>query len=171
MLVEVVTRTLYALLQNYERRLLASVMSVRPSAWNNSPPTGRIFLKFWYSRIFRKSVDKIQVSLNSDTNTEYFTVRLISIFYLFRQSIIKVRLVPGEILEKNETHFLSGNIFFETRAFYEKVEKYYTGTESLRWKYSVWALHADCLRLHTQCVILIASALQQWLQKSASVLS
>jgi len=35
------------------------VMSVRPSARNNSAPAGRIFMTL---RIFRKSVDKIQVS-------------------------------------------------------------------------------------------------------------
>ena len=32
---------------NYEKRLLeSSFLSVRPSAWNNSAPTGRIFMKF-----------------------------------------------------------------------------------------------------------------------------
>ena len=36
----------YALSQNYEKLLLvSSCLSVCPSAWNNSPPTGRIFLK------------------------------------------------------------------------------------------------------------------------------
>jgi len=40
------------------------VMSVCPSAWNNPAPTGRIF---------RKSVEKIQVSLKSDKNNGYFT--------------------------------------------------------------------------------------------------
>jgi hypothetical protein len=29
-----------------KKRLLASSMSVRPSAWNNSVPTGRVFMKF-----------------------------------------------------------------------------------------------------------------------------
>ena len=36
---------LRALSQNYEKRL-TFIMSVRPSAWNNSAPTGRIFVKF-----------------------------------------------------------------------------------------------------------------------------
>jgi hypothetical protein len=36
-----------ARLQNCEKRLLApSYLSVRPSAWNNSAPNGRIFMKF-----------------------------------------------------------------------------------------------------------------------------
>jgi len=45
-------------------------MSVRPSAWNSSAPTGRgFFLKeIWHWRIFLKSVYKIHVSFKSDRN-------------------------------------------------------------------------------------------------------
>jgi len=46
-------------------------LSVRPSARNNSAPTGRIFMKFDMS-VFRKFVVKIQVSLKSDKNNRYF---------------------------------------------------------------------------------------------------
>ena len=60
-----------ALPKNCEKRLLTlSCSSVRPSAWNNSAPTGQIFMKFDF---FRKSVKKIQDSLNSDKNNVYFT--------------------------------------------------------------------------------------------------
>jgi len=45
--------------------------SVRPSAWNNSAPTGRIFMKFDFWVFFEKSVQKIQVSLKSDKNNGY----------------------------------------------------------------------------------------------------
>jgi hypothetical protein len=45
--------------------------AVCPSVWNNSAPTGRVFLKS-DTRIFRKSVEKIQVSLKSDNNNGYF---------------------------------------------------------------------------------------------------
>jgi hypothetical protein len=58
-------------------RLLAPSLSVcpsvRPSARNNSGHSGRIFTKFWYWSIFLKYVEKIQVSLKSDKNHEYFT--------------------------------------------------------------------------------------------------
>jgi len=43
------------------------VVSFVPSAWSNSAPTGRIFMKL------EKSVKKIQVSLESDKNNGYFT--------------------------------------------------------------------------------------------------
>jgi hypothetical protein len=45
-----------------------SFVSVRPSAWNNSAPTGRIFMKF-YIRVFRKYVQKLQVPLKYDRIT------------------------------------------------------------------------------------------------------
>jgi len=40
---------------------------VRPSAWNDSAPAGRVFIKFDMST-FRISVEKIQISLKSDKN-------------------------------------------------------------------------------------------------------
>ena len=78
---------------NSKKRFLASSYryvrlhirpSVRPSvclsAWNNSAPTGRIFMKFWYLSIFRKLVEKIQVSSKPHKNNRYFAWRRIHIF-------------------------------------------------------------------------------------------
>jgi len=48
-------------------------LSVRQSVWNISAPTGRIFVKFYICRFFRKSVEKIQVSLKFDKNKGHFT--------------------------------------------------------------------------------------------------
>jgi hypothetical protein len=45
---------------------------VRPSAWNNSAPTGRIFIKFDRC-IFLKFVKKVQVLLISHKNSKYLT--------------------------------------------------------------------------------------------------
>jgi len=45
-----------------------------------STPTRRIFMKFDFDIFFLKSVEKIQVSLQSDTNNRYFTARSIYIF-------------------------------------------------------------------------------------------
>jgi hypothetical protein len=54
----------------------------RPSLrmkWNNAAVTVPIFMKFDIS-VFRKSVEKIRVSLNFDKNNEYLTWRPIYIF-------------------------------------------------------------------------------------------
>ena len=47
--------------------IISFVMSVRPSARNNSTPTGWIFMKFCLITD-RKSVKNIQVSLKSDSS-------------------------------------------------------------------------------------------------------
>ena len=60
---------------NYQLRhvCLSLCWFVRPSARNNIPPTGQIFMKF-YIDILRKFVEKIlQISLKSGKNYKYFT--------------------------------------------------------------------------------------------------
>jgi hypothetical protein len=51
----------------YRRATSIFVRSVRPSGRNNSAPTGHIFITL-YIRSFRKSVQKIQVSIKPDKN-------------------------------------------------------------------------------------------------------
>ena len=46
--------TRWARSQNCEKRLFASCLSVRPSAWNDSAPTGRILHEIWDLRILSK---------------------------------------------------------------------------------------------------------------------
>jgi hypothetical protein len=59
------------------KAMVTVVISVRPSvrlsAWVNSAPIGRIFIKMLYFGIFRKSVQKSQVSLIFDANRRHFT--------------------------------------------------------------------------------------------------
>jgi len=53
-----------ARLQNCEKRLLdSSCLSDRHSAWNNSAPTGRIFMKFgiYFSKICRENSSFIKI--------------------------------------------------------------------------------------------------------------
>ena len=55
------------------RATVSFVMSVRLPACENSARTGRIFVKFDTGYFFRKSVEKIQLSLKSDKKKVYFT--------------------------------------------------------------------------------------------------
>ena len=59
--------------QNCEERHFA--MSVYLSAWKNSAPFGRIFIKFDIRVFFFKYVEIIQVSLKSDKNNGYVAWR------------------------------------------------------------------------------------------------
>ena len=58
-----------------KRRLASSCLSVCLSSWNNSAATWRIFIRFDTWIFFRKSVQKIEVSLKSDENKEPFIWR------------------------------------------------------------------------------------------------
>jgi hypothetical protein len=53
------------------RRVALSCLSVRPSAWNNAVPAGGIFLQFCINGVLLRSVEKIQVWLNSDKNDRH----------------------------------------------------------------------------------------------------
>jgi hypothetical protein len=56
-----------------KKKTISFVMSVSSSAWNNSAPTKRTFIKLDIWAFLRKSVEKIQVSLKSDKNNGHFT--------------------------------------------------------------------------------------------------
>ena len=62
---------------NCEKTNIASswlAVSVRPSAWHNSVPTGRIFMKFdIFGNFFREAVEKIQTSLKTEKTAGYTT--------------------------------------------------------------------------------------------------
>jgi hypothetical protein len=60
---------------------ISLAISVCPSSGKNSTPTGRIFIKFDIRGFFFFFVEKIQVSLKTDKNNEYFTSRTTQIFY------------------------------------------------------------------------------------------
>jgi len=62
--------------------------------------------------IFRKSVEKIQVSLKSDKNNGYFSEDLFTFLTISRSLLFRIRNAPDKFVEKIKTHFLSSNFFF-----------------------------------------------------------
>jgi hypothetical protein len=74
------------------------------------------FHEIWYLRIFRKSVEKIQISLKSDKNKGHFTWRPRYIFIIF---LLRMRNVSEET---QSTHYVLSN-FLENRPVYEKMWK------------------------------------------------
>jgi hypothetical protein len=91
--------------QSCEMLLFASsCLSVRPSAWNNSTPTGHIFMKLDIGGIFRKCDEKIQVSLKSDKNNGYFTRRPILI--VPRSVFVEWEMFQTEVVDKIKIHIL-----------------------------------------------------------------
>jgi hypothetical protein len=83
------------------------------SPWNNSAPTGWIFMKIDIWGFFGKFVEKIQVSLKSDRNEKYFTRRPIHFFlsYLAHFFLEREMFQIKNYRENQNTHFMFSNFF------------------------------------------------------------
>ena len=96
-------RSCWALSKNCGRILLAlSCLSVRPSVWNNSAPTGRIFMKFDIRVFFEKTVEKSQVSVKSDKNIGHFTWRLLVILIISHSVLLRMRNISGKSCRESQ---------------------------------------------------------------------
>jgi len=108
------------------RATVSFVTSVRLSTWNTSAPTGRTFMKFYSSGIFRKSVEKIQVSLKSDKNKGYFTWRQMYILLYLAHFFLEWEMLQANVVQKIKTHILCSVtlfffFFFRNCTVYEKM--------------------------------------------------
>jgi hypothetical protein len=74
--------TVWVHFQNCKKQLFAPIyLSVHPSARTEQLSSHRTdFHKILYLNIFRKSTEKIQVSLKSNTNNGYFTLSSMNIY-------------------------------------------------------------------------------------------
>jgi hypothetical protein len=107
--------------QNCERWLLAlsrpsASLSVRPSihpsAWNNSDPTKRVFMRFDMWAFFRKSAEKVQVSLKPDKNNGYVTWRHYDIMTASRWTLLGMRNVSDKRCTESQNRYFIFNTFF-----------------------------------------------------------
>jgi hypothetical protein len=77
------------------------------------------FREIWYLIIFRKSVEKIQLSLKSDKNNGYFTWRLIYIFDHISLISFRMRNFSEKSCCQNQnTHNLCPLIFFSRKSWH-----------------------------------------------------
>jgi len=92
-------------------------MSVRPSAWENQAPTGRIFIKFDIWVFFENLSRKIQVSLKSN----FTFLKIISRSILLRRGNVSDKICR----ENKKAHFIFSEFFFsfENRAVYQVMWK------------------------------------------------
>jgi len=107
------------------------------SAWKNSAPSRRIFMKFdiW---IFLQNLSRKFNSLKSDKNNGDFTWRPVYIFFIICRWILRrMRNVSDKFVEKvKNTRFMFDNFFFSKIVYlWEVVEN--------RWQYSTE--HAHCM--------------------------
>jgi hypothetical protein len=156
---------------------ISYVISVRPSAWSNSAPTGRIFMTFDVS-LFFVNLSKTQVLLKSDKNNAYFTWRPVHIFFIIPH-FIRLRMETFSDKCCRETwniSFMLKIIFFpENRAVYEIMRK--NTVERDRPQMTIWRMRIACwipkatnTNTNTDYIILIALPLQEWLHERALIL-
>ena len=94
--------------------------SVRPSAWNNSPPTGPIFINFlfqYFSKIYRENSNAIK-STERKTNTlhEYQHT-----FAIFPSVLLRIKNVSDQSFRENQNTLSTfSNALFENHIVSEK---------------------------------------------------
>ena len=97
---------------------------VRPSAWNNSAPTGRIYMKFyiwvWFEELWRTFKFHYTPTRITGTLHEYQCIFLI----ISRWILLRMRNVSDKSCRENQnTHFLFNNVFRESCCLWDTVEK------------------------------------------------
>ena len=148
------------------RASISFAMSVLPPVcphWKT-----RLSMEVSYLSIFRKSVEKIQVSSKSDKNNGYYTWRQIYIFLSYlAHFFLERKMFQTKVVEKLETHILCSIIFFsvENLTVYEIMWK--NIVERGRPQMTIWHMLIACwihkaTNTHTGRVIFIVFPLQQW---------
>jgi hypothetical protein len=134
------------------------------------------FDEIWYwSVFFRKSVEKVKVSLKCEKNIGYFTWRPIYLQFLsyLAQFFLEWKMSQREFVEKIWTHFMISNFFFENPTAYYLMWK--NTVELERPQMTIWRMRISywitkATDTHSEYVIIIAFPLQQWLHERVSML-
>ena len=93
-------------------------------AWNKSAPIWADFHEIWYFGIFRRSDEKIQVSLKSGTNNGYLHRDQYTFFFISLSFLLRIRNVEDKhCTENRNTHLVSNNPFWKIVPFmvFEKI--------------------------------------------------
>jgi hypothetical protein len=104
------------------------------------PPDG---LRSLIVEMFRKSVEKIKVSLKCDQNDVYFTWRRFHICdNILMNSAYNENVVDESCRENHNTHFMFNNLFTEIVPFVRQCRKMWWNQRGRRRQRSACALHA-----------------------------
>ena len=95
------TAVLLGAFAKLRKATISFVLSVRLSAWNSSAPTGRNFMTYVWA-LFRKPVEKIQISLKSDKNNWYFTADVSTFMTVSRWILLRVRNISDKTCTEYE---------------------------------------------------------------------
>jgi hypothetical protein len=123
-------------------------LSVHLSAWNNSAPTGRIFIKLniW---VFFLNLSRNYKFHYNRTDYRLLHVKINNICIISRSVPLRMRNVSDKSCRENQKkHFVFSKTFLKkNRAIYEIIWK--NIQRDHRWQYGACALHAGKLMTHT----------------------
>jgi hypothetical protein len=134
------------------------------------------FREISYFIVFRKSVDKNQVSFNPDKYNGYFTWRPMYIYdKISGWILLKMRNFGDKAVQKIKTHILYSVIFcLKSCRIWDNVKKCVTARQATddniirRMGFACWIIKVTDTR--SEYVIIIAFSLQQWLRDRAWML-
>ena len=107
------------------RKAIISFMSVRPSAWNNSAPTGQIFMKFGIWVFFENLWIKFKFHYNLTRITGTLHEDQYKFFIISRSIHLKMRIFSDKSCRENQnTYFVLRIFFFKSCRLWDNVEKY-----------------------------------------------
>jgi len=132
-------------------------MYVRPSAWNNSAPTGRIFMKFdiW---VFFENLSR---KLKFYSNLTWLYMKTSTHLWLYLDHFfLEWEMLQTKVVEKIETHILCSINFSptESRAIWEIMWKNIVRRD--RQQMTIWRMRIACwvpkaTDTHSEYVILV----------------
>jgi hypothetical protein len=131
---------------------ISFVMLVCPFAWNNSAPTGRIFMKFCIWVFIENLSWKLKVSLKSNKITVTLHEDQYTFMIIARSVILRMRNSSRKICRENQnTHFMFSNFCLrKLRHLWDNVGKCSrAGQATDDDLYVACALHAGYLSLQT----------------------
>jgi hypothetical protein len=107
-------------------------MSVHPSTWNNTAPTGRIFMKFDIWEFFCNLSRKLMFHWNRTRITGTVHEDQYTFLTISRSVLLRMRNVSDKFAEKIETHILcSVTCFRKSCRVWDNVERYCTGGHAI----------------------------------------
>ena len=100
----------------------------------------REFHEIWYLSIFRKSVEKIQVSLKPDKNNRYFTWRPVVKLWYLAQFFLKWENFQSKFVEKFKTHFIFNNFSWKSCPLWDNWKNIDPNSPQI----TVWRMRFTC---------------------------
>jgi hypothetical protein len=129
--------------------------------------------EIWCLSIYQKSVKKMQALLKSDKNNGYFSWR--PTYTVAHWFLLRMRNVSDKSCRENQnTHFMFRNVFWHSCHLWDSTKKYRRARQAT-YDNIIQHMHFVCLvtkttDTHSEYIVLLAYARQQWLHNCTSVL-